>query len=130
MKIWKYVFLYYLGGGAYLTLEFLFRGRSHGSMFLLGGLCFLILGKLRKLPCSILPRAALGAGIITVLELLTGLLVNRDYSVWDYRHHLLNFRGQICPLFTLLWIPVSIMGFFLYDRADRALTFRVKSLKM
>ena len=50
MEFRKKSVLFYLGGASYMTLEFLWRGRSHGSMFLLGGGCFLALGKLRKVP--------------------------------------------------------------------------------
>ena len=44
MKFWKQAMLFYLGGCAYMGLELLWRGRSHGSMFLLGGFCFLLIG--------------------------------------------------------------------------------------
>ena len=92
-------------------------------MFLLGGICFVLVGNLKKL----LPRLPLpillteAALVITVLELLCGLLVNRNFRVWDYRHLPLNFRGQICLPFTLLWIPVSLVAILLYDRADRGI---------
>jgi len=106
--------LFSLGGGAYVGLELLWRKRSHVSMFAAGGTCFLLLGKLRqlRLPKGVKPLA--GAGIITGIELGTGLLVNRDYHVWDYRGLPLNYRGQICLLFSLLWIPVSVLGMGLY----------------
>ena len=44
MKIWKKVLLMYLGGMIYAALELLWRGRTHSSMFLLGGLCFVLIG--------------------------------------------------------------------------------------
>ncbi len=117
MKIWKNAVLFYLGGGSYMTLEFLWRGRSHGSMFLLGGGCFLILGKLRRLRCPALLRGVAGAGIVTALELLTGLAVNRDHQVWDYRSVPLQFKGQICLPYSLLWIPVSLGAMALHGKA-------------
>ncbi len=129
MELWKRTVLYYLGGAGYMTLEFLYRGRSHGSMFLLGGLCFSLLGRVKNWRWPLAIRAALGSAVITGLELLTGLLVNRNYQVWDYRRMPLNFRGQICLPFSLLWIPLSLAGFFLYDRADRALTFSGRAIK-
>ena len=88
-------------------------------MFFAGGISFLALGKIRclKVPWPLRPVA--GAGTITAVELLTGLLVNRDYHVWDYRSVPGNYKGQICPLFTLLWIPVSILGMKLYGIAER-----------
>ena len=59
------------------------------------------------------------SAVITGLELATGLLVNRDYSVWDYRSVSYNYLGQICLPFSLLWIPVSLFAMHLYDGAER-----------
>lgn len=122
MKIVKPIALFSLGGSAYVTLELIYRGFSHFSMFAAGGLSFLLIGQCRKLslPKPLLP--CLGAGIITTVELTTGLLVNRQYGVWDYRGQPGNFLGQICPLFSLLWIPVSAAAFALYRWADGTLT--------
>ena len=123
MRFLKYCILFYTGGAAYMALEFLWRGRSHGSMFLLGGLCFLLIGKisvlLKRIPLAFQLLAS--SAVITALELATGLLVNRDYSVWDYRAVSYNFLGQICLPFSLLWIPVSLFGMQLYDRATRSI---------
>ena len=118
MRFWKQTVLFYMGGSAYMTLEFLWRGKSHYSMFLLGGVCFLIIGRLgQKLPLAV--RLILNSGVITALELVTGLIVNRNYSVWDYRTTPFNFLGQICLPFSLLWIPVSLLGLLIYNGADR-----------
>ena len=115
--------LFFLGGGVYTLLELLWRGRSHGSMFLLGGTCFLLIGKLNRCLRRITPALRLMAfsGIITALELLTGLLVNRDHAVWDYRKLPLQFRGQICAPYALLWIPVSFLAAMLYGSAEKVL---------
>lgn len=122
-KYWKKAVLFYLGGMAYMILEFAWRGRSDGSMFLLGGACFLLVGgkvaAWTRLPLAL--RLAAGAAVITALELLTGLLVNRNYDVWDYRKMPFQFMGQICLNYSLLWIPVSLAAMFLYDRAQSAL---------
>ena len=117
MKIWKKAVLFYLGGCAYMGLELLWRGRSHGSMFVAGGACFLLIGELNhvrpRLPLPL--RAAVGAGVVTMVELGIGLLCNRSYNVWDYRDQPGNFLGQICPLYTFLWVPVSLMALYLHD---------------
>lgn len=106
-----------------MLLELLWRGWSHPSMFLAGGVCFLLLGQLEemepKLPAFARPVA--GAMIITMVELAAGLLVNRDYAVWDYRNRPGNFCGQICPLFSVLWIGVAWAAGKLYCRLDRLL---------
>ena len=123
MKIWKNTMLFAIGGCIYVALELLWRGRSHGSMFLAGGLCFLLIGHLGRveprLPWPI--RAVAGAGIITMVELGVGLLVNRDYGVWDYRAQPGNFLGMICPQFCLLWIPLAALAGVLFQRLDPAL---------
>ncbi len=123
MKILKKCILFYLGGAAYMSLEFIWRGRSHGSMFLLGGTCFLLLGQLykrcRSLCLSV--KMLLGAALVTALELLTGLLVNRSYAVWDYRELPCQFLGQISLVFSLLWVPVSLGAMLLYDQVEQIL---------
>ena len=117
MKYWKQAVLFYLGGCAYMGLELLWRGRTHGSMFAAGGTCFLLIGHLNhvrpRLPLPL--RCLAGAGIVTMVELAAGLLVNRQFQVWDYRERPGNFLGQICPLFTALWVPVSLAALGLYE---------------
>jgi len=89
-------------------------------MFLLGGLCFLLLGKLNRTSprLNIWGRMAVGTLICTSGELLFGLLFNRGYTIWDYRLLPLNMGGQICLLYSLLWMPVSLLGMWLYERCD------------
>ena len=126
MKIWKKAVLFYLGGCVYMALEVLWRGWSHGSMFLAGGVCFLLIGHLGEMkPALPVPvRMLTGAGIITMVELAAGLLFNREYRVWDYRGQPGNFLGQICPAFSLLWVPVALAAIVLYDRV--AMKFPVR----
>ena len=129
LRIFKPAFLFLIGGAAYVALEWLWRGWSHGSMFLAGGSCFLLLGKLNTLrPKLFLPlRGIVGAGIITMIELLAGLLFNRDYQVWDYRSLPGNFHGQICLPFFLLWIPLSLFAMYLYEKVEKILNFSPES---
>ena len=117
MKYAKYPALFCAGGLGYLGLELLWRGWTHGSMFFAGGACFLLLGKLRPLPPW--AKAVAGAGIITAVELAAGLLVNRKYAIWDYRDTPLNFMGQICLPYSLLWMPVGLAGSEIYRLLDR-----------
>ena len=119
MKYTKELAFFSLGGSAYVGLELLWRGRSHVSMYGAGGICFLLLGKLRERSLPLPLRAMAGAGIITAVELGTGLLVNRDHRVWDYRQRRGNFRGQICPGYSLLWMPLSLGAMGLYGWLDR-----------
>ena len=113
--------LFALGGGAYVALEMLYRGRSHYSMFLAGGASLLLIGQLNRVTPR-LPfffRAAVGAGIITMVELAAGLLFNRDYGVWDYRGQWGNWLGQICPLFSVIWIALAAAVLLIYDPLEK-----------
>jgi len=112
MKLWKKTAEFCAGGSAYVGMELLFRGRSHSSMFAAGGLCLLLIGHLEEVEPKLPPflRALTGAGIITMVEQGTGLLVNRDYTVWDYRQAKGNYLGQICPQFCLLWVPMAALA--------------------
>ena len=120
MKFWKQSVLFYLGGCAYMGIELLWRGRTHGSMFVAGGACFLLIGQLNhvrpRLPLPL--RALTGAGIVTMVELGAGMVFNRQYQVWDYRDQPGNFMGQICPLFTALWIPLSLAAALLFEQME------------
>ena len=121
MGFLKKAILFTVGGCGYVGLELLWRGWSHGSMFLAGGSCFLLLGKLQrtKPQLPLLLRGLAGAGIITTVEYAAGLLVNRSYRVWDYRDVPLNIHGQICLPFCLLWIPIGLGAMVVYDVLDK-----------
>lgn len=116
----KYITLFDVGGVLYILIELLWRGKSHWSMFLLGGACFVCLGLINEvLPWEMLlwQQMLIGACIITVLEFLTGCVVNLwlGWGVWDYSGMPGNILGQICPQYMLLWLPVSLIGIVLDD---------------
>lgn len=123
MRLLRKSLIFAAGGAGYVLLELLWRGRSHGSMFLAGGSCFMLLGKLaaKGLRLPLWLRAVLGSAVITAVELVTGFLFNRQYRVWDYRALPGNFRGQICLPFSLLWMPLSLVAMALYSGLNRFL---------
>ena len=108
MKYGKYPLLFCAGGLGYMGLELIWRGWTHSAMFFAGGTCFLLLGRLKDTPPWV--KALAGAGIITAVELGVGLMLNRQYRIWDYRNAPLNFMGQICLPYSLLWMPVGLAG--------------------
>ena len=116
----KYIALWAVGGLMYITLELLWRGHSHWTMFILGGICFVALGLINEVLPWDMPlwkQSLIGACIITALEFATGCVVNLwlGLGVWDYSHMKGNILGQICPQFFLLWLPVSLSGIVLDD---------------
>ena len=116
----KALALFLTGGEAYTVVELLWRGWTHPSMFLLGGVCFLVLGALNEYLPWEMPLAAqvvIGDVLVTVLELATGLIVNvwLGLGVWDYSNLPGNLWGQICPQFMALWIPLVLVAILLDD---------------
>lgn len=116
----KTIFLFYIGFATYITIEVLYRSRSHWSMGILGGVCFLIIGRLND-HCAwsldLVWQMLISASIITALELLTGLVVNLGLglNVWNYSNMRFNFLGQISLIYSLLWIPISLLAIILDD---------------
>ena len=105
---------------AYFLLEVLVRGYSHYSMFLCGGACFLCCGLLNenvKIKISFISQMVLSSVIITVLELITGFIVNvwLKMDIWDYSHLPYNFMGQICLLYSVFWFLISSVAIVLDD---------------
>ena len=110
-QILKYLILFLVGGLAYIFIEIAYRGHSHPLMFILGGLSLILVGLLdeyKKPP--IIVQMIIGGIIITVLELITGLLFNRQYQIWDYRNIPLNYKGQICLPFSVAWCLLSFVA--------------------
>ena len=100
------------GAVIYYAIELAWRGYSHSAMSLLGGCCFLSLYLLgRTFPqMPLFVYCLLGGIIISGLELATGELLNirLGLDIWDYSDLPLNFRGQICLLFSFFWCLISM----------------------
>ena len=59
----------------------------------------------------------MGSAIITVLEFITGLIVNvwMGLNIWDYSDMPLNIMGQICLPFTIAWLFISGVAIIVDD---------------
>ena len=109
----KEFIIFLIFGLIYIIIELLYRGHTHYSMFIVGGICGVLIGLINdNTPdMPLLPQCVLGAVIITVIELLTGLFLNvyLGLNVWDYSNQPFNFMGQICPQFCIIWCILSIL---------------------
>lgn len=98
-----------LGAAGYPMLELCWRGRTHVSMALAGGLSAELLHRTSRVHAPLLAKALLCGAGITGIEAACGLLWNRRHQVWDYRRVPLNWRGQVCLPYTLLWCSLSAL---------------------
>ena len=121
IKQWLKIFILFLiGGFIYVAIELGFRGHSHWTMFLLGGLCFILIGGLNNyIPweMSIIKQGVIGALIVTSLEFIFGLILNLylNLGIWDYSNMPFNILGQICLPFSIAWFFLSLVAIFVDD---------------
>ena len=108
----RYFFIFLIGAAGYCFIEILWRGYTHPSMAIVGGICLLLIQYINRhfSGSTYFFRAVLCAVGISVIELISGILLNIVFAlnVWDYSAYPLNFMGQICPLYSILWFFLSL----------------------
>ena len=117
----KGLVLFLIGGATYALLEVIWRGYTHVTMFVLGGVLFIVLGALNEhlleWDTPLFIQGLIGAVVVTSAELISGIVLNLwlGMNVWSYSDIPFNFMGQICLPFSLLWVPVSMAAIVLDD---------------
>jgi len=109
-------FIYTTGALGYWALELLWRGKTHWTMPVTGGICLVVIYAIANFMSEPLwKKWTLCACCITTIEFVVGGLVNiaLGWNVWDYSSEFMNLMGQICPLFSLFWGILSIPCVFL-----------------
>ncbi len=111
----EFVIVYCFGGALYAAIELLWRGWTHWTMVLCGGLCFLLMYLISSLSLPLYKKCILSTAAIGVVEFLTGCIVNLklNWAIWDYSRLPYNLLGQICPQFLLIWLFLSVPGLML-----------------
>ena len=119
----EYLSVYLIGAGLYAGIELLWRGWTHWSMLLCGGLCFTLMYVTAATALPFAIKCLLSAFAISSVEFLTGCLVNMilKWDVWDYSGYAGNILGQVCPLYSLYWLLLTIPGLFLCSLLRRLL---------
>ena len=112
-----------LGSILYGLTEILWRGWTHWTMLLCGGICFTLMYLVSGSELSLVKKWLLSTCIITTVEFVAGCIVNLrlHWQVWDYSSLPFNLLGQICPRFFLLWIPLAWAAGKLYVIAQTRL---------
>ena len=111
-KLKCYTIIFIFGASVYTLLELLWKGQTHFSMSIAGGLCFTYLSVLSTYfrNVSVFKLALIGSVFITFIELIFGFIFNvyLELALWDYSSEYLNFFGQICIRFSAYWFIISI----------------------
>lgn len=113
--------IFLIGGLGYGLLEIIFRGYTHWTMLVTGGVCFLLFYMINFVlkTDSLIVRCLIATAIITTLEFIVGYIVNIIYklNVWDYSNRVLNVMGQICLLYSGIWfsmgVPMTVIANFI-----------------
>ncbi len=111
-SIKRYGLFFIIGAIGYAAIEIIWRGHTHWSMMIAGGLAFVLFSIVseRLRGKNILVKAAVCGLGVTAIEFVFGVIFNLwlKMNVWDYSYMPLNILGQICPVFTLMWVGLAI----------------------
>lgn len=118
--VFKYAILFVVGGMAYCGIELLWRGRTHWTMFIVGGICFLFCGSINEFfswDLALWKQMLICAVGVTGIEFLSGIIINIIFklNVWDYSNLPFNVMGQISLLFSVLWFFLSAVAIVFDD---------------
>lgn len=109
----KYFLTFSIGSIGYGLLEILWRGYTHPSMLLTGGICLVMILFISEYfsALSLFKKSILSSFAITTVEMCMGVIVNlaMHLGVWDYSTLKFNLLGQISLLYTVLWFFLSMI---------------------
>lgn len=119
-KFLQYFTLFLIGGVSYYFIEILYRGYSHFSMIIVGGLCFVLIGSLNEFSKKEIPlllQMLASVLIVDTIELISGIIINKILllNVWDYSNLRFNFLGQISLRSSVCWFFLSLLAIFIDD---------------
>lgn len=112
--------LFTFGGLLYFFIEILWRGYSHISMFVVGGICFVLIGLINEYFTFQMPlwkQQLIATAIVTGIEFIAGLVLNvwLHLNIWDYSFLPFNLLGQINLQYSLIWFLLSLPAIIIDD---------------
>ena len=123
LKAAGYSIVFAVGALIYGAIEIAYRGKTHWTMLLCGGLCLTLFFFIDRILAGekLWKKCFVGCALITALEFAVGCIVNLwlDWNVWDYSARFGNVLGQICPSFCTLWYLLSVPAFKLCNYIGR-----------
>lgn len=118
--ILQLLFLFCVGALIYMGIEILWRGHTHWTMGVVGGICFVIIGLLNEgynWQTPFWKQALIGTCVVVAIEFVAGVILNiiLGLNIWDYSNIPFNLFGQICLPFTVLWYGLTMVAIVLDD---------------
>ena len=118
--ILKAIILMAVGGMLYALFEIGFRGYTHWTMIIVGGICFYLIGLINEVipwEMEIWKQCVIGSLVVTAVEFVSGCIINLwlGWGVWDYSDMPFNILGQVCLPFSALWVLLSALAIILDD---------------
>ncbi len=111
--------LFLIGAAAYVLMELFWRGHSHWTMALTGGVCAVLLFGIRRAypDAPLIPLCLFGAMVVTSVEFLVGAIVNvwLGMGVWDYSGLKYNLYGQVSLAYSILWAALCAPAYILLE---------------
>ncbi len=112
IKVKKILTVFTIGATLYAVIEILWRGFTHWTMMIAGGISLCGIYGINGALCKkrIISKCALCSLLITLIEFICGVVINIFFKldVWDYSSKRFNILGQICPLYTFFWFLLSM----------------------
>ena len=118
-----YAFQFMAGGLIYALMEVLYRGYTHISMFIAGGVCLCILIRLSRSGMPFLLKCLAGGLSICAVEFAAGCIVNLwlGLNVWDYTRYGYHILGQVCLRYFVIWSALSAVVMWGYPLLSKTL---------
>lgn len=118
-SLFKYLSLLITGGSIYIIVEIIARGFSHWTMFVVGGICFILVGLINEITpnMKMIFQMLISALIITCIEFASGCILNLllGLNIWDYTLEPFNLMGQISLKHSIYWFLLSYPAIKLDD---------------
>lgn len=125
--ILKYLFLFSSGCVLGWFIELIYRrywglakrwinpGFLHGPYLPIYGFGIVALYILSSFKFHIILRICIFGITMTLFELIAGLILLKRFKMrlWDYRSNKFNYKGLICPLYTVFWTILSMFFYYI-----------------
>lgn len=117
----KDLILIFIMGSIYMVLEGIWRGWTHISMLIVGGISAFFIGKLNEGHAfsnrKMLEQCLIGTLIILALEFVSGVILNiwLQLGIWDYSNTWGNILGQICIPYAVIWFLLVPFNIYIDD---------------